>query len=252
MGGRGGASHMAMHDGGLSRAMTFLVSNYGQNHAEAIMEFLNRIAPDDVREMWTEFGGKFRAVTSDPYTDRAFYSPTRSNVTLGIEYVAAGDDIHSPYSTVFHEYGHMADNLIARKMGYGRYDDYSKKYKDGLLGRTAKAELQERISGIRQRNPQYTREQAIGILISEAKRKYSLLDRSDISDMLEGAGIGTAYPLGVGHGLNYWRRVDNGAEIFAEITSAEASNPRSLRAIKEYFPKTYAVYHQMLKERKNR
>ena len=77
-------------------------------------------------------------------------------------------------------------------------------------------------------------------------------DRSDISDMFEGAGIGKAYPLGSGHGTNYWSGRDSGKEIFAEITSAEAAHPGSLMAIKEYFPKTYKVYQDMLKARKKK
>ena len=41
-------------------------------------------------------------------------------------------------------------------------------------------------------------------------------------------------------------------EIFAEIISAEASHPGSLKAIKDYFPKTYQVYQDMMKARKKR
>lgn len=77
-------------------------------------------------------------------------------------------------------------------------------------------------------------------------------DRSDISDMFEGAGIGKAFPLGSGHGTDYWSGRDSGKEIFAEITSAEAAHPGSLMAIKEYFPKTYKVYQDMLKARKKK
>ena len=50
----------------------------------------------------------------------------------------------------------------------------------------------------------------------------------------------------------YWSGRDSGKEIFAEITSAEAAHPGSLMAIKEYFPKTYKVYQDMLKARKKR
>ena len=69
---------------------------------------------------------------------------------------------------------------------------------------------------------------------------------------MEGAGIGVAYPLGSGHGLSYWTYRDNGKEIFAEITSAEAAHPGSLSAIREYFPETYKVYQTMLKARKKK
>lgn len=251
MGGRGGSSHRSGAGGALAQARSFLARAYGTTHANAIMAFLSN-APSAIRELWSEFAGSFRASSADPDTDRAFYSPALGNVTLGIEHVAIGDRAHAPYTTVFHEYGHMTDNLIARKMGYGKYDDYSETYKGGLLGKTAKDEVSGHISRIMQIYPAFSKSDAVDHLISEAKGKYTLRDRSDLSDMFEGAGIGKAFPLGVGHGLEYWQRVNNGAEIFAEITSAEASNPGSLKAIKEYFPKTYEVYHQMLKERKNR
>ena len=122
----------------------------------------------------------------------------------------------------------------------------------GLLGRTAKNELEGHLSRMRRQNPNMTREQAARALIREATGKYSYRDRSDISDMFEGAGIGVAHPLGAGHGLDYWSSRGNSKEIFAEIISAEASHPGSLKAIKEYFPKTYKVYQDMMKARKKR
>lgn len=161
----------------------------------------------------------------------------------------------------------MTDYLIARSEGYGRYASYSELFQGydssgnaimhrrssgGLLGRTAKKELEGHLSRIRRYDPNLTRDQAADRLISEAMGKYSMRDRSDISDMFEGAGIGKAYPFGSGHGTNYWTGRDSGLEIFAEITSAEAVHPRSLMAIKEYFPKTYKVYQDMMKARKKK
>lgn len=189
------------------------------------------------------------------------------SVHLNIRSVARGDVISTPYSVLFHEYGHMTDYLIARSGGYGRYSAYSELFQGfdssgnaimhrsssgGLLGRTAKKELEGHLSRIRRYDPNMTRDQAADRLISEAMSKYSMRDRSDISDMFEGAGIGKAYPLGSGHGTNYWSGRDSGKEIFAEITSAEAAHPGSLMAIKEYFPKTYKVYQDMLKARKKK
>ena len=105
---------------------------------------------------------------------------------------------------------------------------------------------------MRRQNPNMTRDQAARALVSEARGKYTMLDRSDISDMFEGAGIGISHPLGAGHGLDYWSSRGNGKEIFAEIISAEAAHPGSLKAIKEYFPKTYQVYQDMMKARKKK
>lgn len=161
----------------------------------------------------------------------------------------------------------MTDYLIARGEGRSRYSAYSDLFQGigadgkpilrsgssgGLLGRTAKDELEGHLSRIHRQNPSMTRNEAARRLVSEAMGKYSVRDRSDISDMFEGAGIGISYPLGSGHGLDYWNSRGNGKEIFEEIVSAEAAHPGSLKAIKEYFPKTYQVYQDMVKARKKK
>lgn len=262
MGGRGGSSHRA--GGYFEKVRSFLQNAYGLNHANAIMAILSR-APVYVQELWRDYAMAFRAAANgDPDASEAYYSPGTNDVFLGIRRVAAGGSISTPYSVLYHEYGHMTDFLIAQKFGYRQraYSDLfggidasgkailSTGVRGGLLGQTAKAELEAHISRFQQRYPSFTREQAARALINETKSKFSLRDRSDISDMMEGAGIGVSHPLGAGHGLSYWRSRGNGEEIFAEITSAEAAHPGSLKAIKEYFPQTYNVYLTMLKARK--
>jgi len=116
----------------------------------------------------------------------------------------------------------------------------------GLLGRTAKQEVKDAIGKIKKAHNVTRKADAAQILIDEIRQNYSLLARSDVSDMLEGAGIGVKYPLGVGHGLSYWKNRDNGKEIFAEILSAEAASPESLACIKKYFPETYKAFRKIL------
>jgi len=251
MGGRGGSSHRG-GGGGAGRfagAQSFLQRAYGLVHAQAILSLIQN-APAHIQSLWEEFGASFRASRMDRNSDEAYYSPSTDSVHLGIDYVARGDSIATPYSTVFHEYGHMTDYLIARQLGSGGYTAYSDTYKNGLLGSTAKRELEAHIARAQRIRPGLSREEAARFIISEARGKYSHKDRSDISDMMEGAGIGVAYPLGAGHGLDYWSSRGNNREIFAEITSAEAAHPGSLKAIKDYFPATYQVYRDMLSERK--
>lgn len=265
MGGRGSASHRQTA-GGIASIQTFLQNAYGANHANAVMAMLQN-APAHIREMWEEYAAQFRATEMRRGERGAYYAPADDSVHLNIREVARGDIIHTPYGTLFHEYGHMTDYLIARNRNQSRYSAYSDLFQGvgangapivhwsssgGLLGRTAKEEMEGHLSRIRQQNPALTQKQAARELANEAMSKYSMLDRSDISDMFEGAGIGIAFPLGAGHGLNYWDGRGNSKEIFAEIISAEAAHPGSLKAIKEYFPKTYQVYQDMVKARKRR
>lgn len=266
MGGRGGSSHRATGGGGFSRARQFLESAYGLDHANAILAILSA-APNYIQEMWRDYASAFRAdPNADAFDTDAFYSPADNNVHLGIGYIALGDGISTPYSVLYHEYGHMTDYLIAKSHGFN-YSSYSEMFRGvdssgnailgydrsgGLLGRTAKNELEGHIRRIQQQNPNLTREQAAHALIRETNGKFSLKNRSDISDIMEGSGIGVEYPLGSGHGLSYWVTRDNGKEIFAEITSAEAAHPGSLSAIRAYFPETYKVYQTMVKARKKK
>lgn len=265
MGGRGGSSHRQTA-GGTASIQTFLQNAYGANHANAVIAMLQS-APAHIRAMWEEYAAQFRATGMRRGERGAYYAPADDSVHLNIREVARGSIIHTPYGTLFHEYGHMTDYLIARSAGQGRYSAYSDLFQGigaggkpilrsgssgGLLGRTAKNELEGHLARIRHQIPSLTKKQAARELVNEAMGKYSMRDRSDISDMFEGAGIGISYPLGTGHGLDYWSGRGNSKEIFAEIISAEASHPGSLKAIKDYFPKTYQVYQDMMKARKKR
>ena len=218
---------------------------------KAIMDILQK-APDYIQKLFIDYAAQFRA-GFDPLQSHAFYSPPRDAVFLRIDKVATGDGIHTKYQNIFHEYGHMLDSLIARDLGHTQFDAYSDLYKGGLLAKTAERELQTRIFSIMQSKPGMTRDQAADTIIVEVKGKYSKIGRADLSDIMEGAGIGKAYPLGAGHGLAYWTGPGaakrKGMEIFAEITDAVATSPEGLRAIREYLPQTYGVYQEMIRGR---
>lgn len=239
----------------------YVKSTYGHTHADAVKQQLEN-ADSDVREVWNRYSGDFR--TDDPtYSgSRAYYMPSSDSVTLNINRAASGSSYQAPYQVLHHEYGHMTDYLAARRYGHSRYTAFTEVFAGldedgkpifnseygsrGLLGETARNELKNLLSQIKKTNGVRRKAEAAQILIDEIKSNYSLLARSDVSDMLEGAGIGVAYPLGVGHGTNYWKDRDNGKEIFAEMLSAEAASPESLACIQQYFPETYKVFRTIL------
>lgn len=82
--------------------------------------------------------------------------------------------------------------------------------------------------------------------ITDVLSKYSLMGRSDISDMFEPITI-KEYPFGTGHGKSYWKKRDNGKEGFAEMYAAMVNNPESWEAINNYFPKSVTIFEEMLK-----
>lgn len=245
---------------GSSVDVSFAEKTYGATHAGKIKTLLEG-ADDTVKSVWNKYQTKFKASDPNYSGSRAFYSPRTGDVTLNITKVANGDSFSNPYQTFFHEYGHMTDYLASADNGghkfaalteiFGGVDADGKIVQaaygaGGLLGNTAKKELKTLLAAAKKKNGVTRKPEAAKFLIEEIKAKYSLAARADVSDMLEGAGIGVAYPLGVGHGTAYWKNRDNGKEIFAEMLAAEIAGPESLACMKEYFPETYKVFRQML------
>lgn len=243
-----------------SPQMAYISNTYGATHATAVKAALQNADPD-VKAVWNKYQGKFKTSDANYTGGQAYYSPGSGNVTLNIAYAASGSSYQAPYQVLFHEYGHMTDYLAAKDAGFGTYTAFTEVFDGvdatgkavftrsgagGLLGRTAKQEVKDAIGKIKKAHNVTRKADAAQILIDEIRQNYSLLARSDGSDMLEGAGIGVKYPLGVGHGLSYWKNRDNGKEIFAEILSAEAASPESLACIKKYFPETYKVFRKIL------
>ena len=82
-----------------------------------------------------------------------------------------------------------------------------------------------------------------------------------LSDMLEYC-TGNPYPLGVGHGKEYWGTMgykDDGSvvfndremaplEFFAEVCDGKASNPKSLEQMRRVFPNAVKVVEDIIKE----
>lgn len=96
---------------------------------------------------------------------------------------------------------------------------------------------------------------SLGILddfAHDIKSYYGQKERSDISDMFAKYYLdhgGDSYPFGIGHDAAYFQYgTDNtGVETFAEMTAASVAQPESLAVIKEYFPKSYKMYIDMIR-----
>lgn len=291
MGGRGASSHLTKGGGGLADypklkpAFEALKRELGEKHAEAMLALIMK-APADVRALWEDYGGRFKvnALRAGENSMAAYFSPADDAVHFEIKngdsWVFHKSYAGPAYTTIFHEFGHMSSSLIARELTQSLVaQDYAGVYKGkdsagnlilnrkypilyssaGALGDSLREELEGHIDRVRQ---QYywgdyatSRSYVASRLVLEIKDKYGSDYKKytgDISDMLEGAGIGFSHPLGLGHGLDYWHRFDVGVEAFAEMTAASISNPKSLQGIKDYFPKSYDVYTEMIKARRKK
>lgn len=204
----------------------------------------------DIKDLWGKYKNGIRVEDPGYAGDEAYYDPETGAVTLNMEACRVGSFFEPPYQTVFHEFGHNIDQRINETINGDDDRLMSEVYKNGLLGKTAKEETAQFIENYR-----LGMESGEGRLISyneacdkisdELINKIPLMERSDLSDIFEGASDG-AICLGVGHGQDYWKRNDNGIEIFAEMFSASICNKGSLNVVKEYFPETYKVFKEIV------
>ena len=249
-------------DAEITPDVTWFRATYGETVAKG-MQALLRAADEDVVRAWNAVSADFRTKSSGYAGSQAYYSPMDDAVTINMRSSVAGNNYQKPHQLAFHEFGHMEDYLLNRKFGDGdRLRALSESFQGrnsdgtvqlgargtlGLLGRTAKEEVAEAVKRAKKKYGVKTKKEAVQHWLQEIAQGKSLYAKADVSDILEGAGCGISYPLGVGHGTSYWKGRDNGKEIFAEITSAEIANAESLELIKQTFPRTYAVYREILK-----
>lgn len=226
------------------------VKNYGKKHAKNIRAYLQD-APKGIQKVWNICSPYFHNL-GYIQSGASNYSYRRDGVQI-IESRILNSSVSAPYQVIFHEYGHHADYVLNRL--YGNGDEsvaYSVYYKDGLLGRTARAEAAQKVDAYKTKFGFASRKEAEEAYVAMLKQKYKEADKraiGDLSDMLEGAlPFNTGKPLGIGHKAGYWHGRDNGREIFAEMFSASVNNPESLKLIKEHFPETYTVFLKMMEE----
>lgn len=131
-------------------------------------------------------------------------------------------------------------------------DDYKWLHENGLISDYAFS-FYERNGYLVGGEPKYSKSLAYSAIEKEVRSVAGgMLAYGDLSDMLEGA-TGGKISCGIGHGKSYWGKVLGvdkalATEAFAEMTSATATNKESLELIKQYLPKSYAIYNDMLNE----
>lgn len=207
--------------------------------------------------------------------DICYISPKRKGATgevhINIYKAAEGSVWENPWSDFAHEHGHNMDFILNQLVGTGKGNkSISTTYKRGKLRKELSKDFDNIIKDFKLNNPDL---EAEGItsdadicfeLCFDLSTSLGKKDRVDISDMfaaqlqnrfaldpdyMEGNGmIDWSYPLGTGHEFGYFvlDPTNIEQEFFAEVMDASVTNPDSLRMIKEYFPRGYAVVNEIL------
>lgn len=280
----------------------------GDDYANAMETLLEFTEEPNVKNLYYKYGDRFDVVDDPSTKGGAFFKPSEGRVHMNAEYVSKGDNLHAPYQTAFHEFGHNIDWLAGHDAG-GTY--ISVDYENGKLGKTIKSDWQQfKIKMFRDYPSEYLYGGTIEaqektfrayvryadtgdgeyvalshklrngeITMYEAMRDDKLMQRvmaqmkkdwvdpDDVTIALlkrEGKGISECggasdiieyctrkpYPLGVGHGANYWKyNPDAGAkEFFAETLDGMAANPKSLEQMRRVFPNAVSIVEEMMEE----
>ena len=229
---------------------TDMASKLGTAHYDAIRDRVDTSANEDLKKIWEAYEGKI-GVGDANLSPRITPNARGSNIFLNIERDAGGSRYSLPYSTTFHESGHAIDSL-AHGLGVDNgLWKISATYQDGAYPKMIKREVMEYVKAV-EKSLQLDR---YGAYKHIGRELYALggIAGSDISDIMEGAT--NARIRGVaGHGANYWKQKRSGGidyglatEAFAEMLDATINNPESLRQLKRYLPKSYAMFDEMLR-----
>lgn len=231
---------------------------YGEERAKVVGELVAN-APPIFGDVWNKYADDI-AFGDVNYRGNAHYNLARRNVNINVDYDAKDTIYSPPYSTTFHELGHLFDHSAGKEFFGSSFTAISERHAAGAFSKSLKAEVDAYTKAVHAK----LKEEAIAkglkassVSINEARRKISTelwqiaetkgyKATRDISDIFEGA-TGAKIKGTAGHGASYWKTTDVSTEAFAEMFSASVSNPASLEQIKTYFPQSYNVFLEILK-----
>ena len=207
-------------------------------------------APDTAKQAWSKAAPDMKAPV---FKGDAYYKPGLNEVHFKSYAQAFEESSYQRKNTVFfHEYAHNMDNKLGG--GRGLNSEYlSVSYNGGSFGKMIAQECEEALKQFHAQSgmTEAITDKAVGRAFAKwVKDTYTIYERSDISDMFERYMVnnyGIQFPFGVGHGSSYQRDANNTPiESFAEMFSATVTGSDSLGTIKQFFPKSYQIFLDML------
>ena len=262
-----------------------LEDRLGKEHTSKIIETISK-APKNIQKVWNNFIDKVN-INDINYKKTANYSWNENGIYIDLDKISkdrVGEFIgknekevyKKAYGTLYHETGHHISAIFSRKnqknIDVAEWLE-SKKYfkeqfaKDGSkikIGQTldemVRKEGWEYIDNVLKEMRKEAKNKGLKVSsvnstqvyqkISQDLRSMSLLEQQDISDMFDGITNGKAFGY-TQHSYStkdYWKKHKVGTEAFAEMFDATINNPESLKKIKEYFPKSYEIFEEIIKE----
>ena len=238
---------------------------------QAAKEALDK-APENCKKVWSKAADQLKEPKFDGRSKSAYYSPGRNQVVFKNVQEAFNESSFERVNTVFfHEYGHNLDNALWTA---DRRTMLSVGYKDNIFGKTIESECKEVITqwylkkngystigdalsanGVDQIEQLINKKSVANGFVQWVRETYTSYERGDVSDIMESYMLrtyGRAYhhPFGFGHGYNYYTNTsappETSQEAFAEMFSATVTGNDTLNTIKEFFPKSYKIFTEML------
>lgn len=217
-------------------------------------------APENARNAWSKAADRMKPPVFGGGRNDAYYRAGSNSTHFGTYKLCFEESSYQRANTVFfHEYGHNIDYLL----GKGELNNYyspitplSVAYEDNAFYKMIEQECAEAVSQWHTNSgmTEDIKSKEVGKAFAKwVKDTYNIYERGDISDMFEEYLTGTygrdlQYPFGVGHGYNYFhgRKNSTPKEAFAEMYSATVTKNDSLDVIKQFFPKSYKIFEEML------
>lgn len=246
-------------------ALQEAINNADPLVANAIGRYQNRLSIKDAHFKTTK-------------NESAHFTPGEG-IYFDIEEDSIPSDHHrKQYQTFFHEAGHNLDFVIGAKIagrGYASVAYKSPNYieelfhydkRGNVIGKTnrklsfddmIRKEGQAFIDVYRQLVEDRTKKKAskrdIYKEIYDDFEDTVLVDKSGLSDILDGITNGEmlrmGFDLGASHtrkNPKYWDTHSVGVEAFAHFTSILSTNTQRIESYKAYFPKSFEIYEEIL------